>query len=235
MEFLIIPLGWKNWLLLISALINLSMAIFIFNRGIRNKVNLYFSLLTFFCFAWSFNIFLQVVLLNVSWVKFWFQASFISALGIAVSLFYFVIHFPFKSITLKVWQEYFIWIFAFILGIFSYTRWNLISFNKIISGNFYEFVIKYHQVFQWVYSVFFVFLVVSSLNILWVKYKQVESFLKKDILILFWMLLIGLSLGSYFNLFLDYMGNFKYEWFGPVFTVPMNLVVIYLIFSKRDK
>ena len=235
MDFLILPVGWKNWLLLISALINLGMSIFILNRGIKNKVNLYFALLTFFCFAWSFNIFLQIVLLNISWVKFWFQASFISALGIATSLFYFVIHFPFKSIKLKIWQEYFIWTLAFILSIFSYTKWNLMNFDKIIYGHTYEFVIKYNQIFQWAYSLFFVILVTCSLYILWLKHKQAENFFKKDILILFWMLLIGLSLGSYFNLFLDYMGNFKYEWFGPVFTVPMNLVVVYLIFSKREE
>ena len=182
MEFLILPVGWKNWLLLISALINLGMSIFILNRGIKNKVNLYFALLTFFCFAWSFNIFLQIVLLNISWVKFWFQASFISALGIATSLFYFVIHFPFKSIKLKIWQECFIWVIVLILSIFSYTKWNLVNFDKVMQDNFYEFIIEYNQVFQWCYALFFVILVISSLTILWGKYKQAESFLKKDIL-----------------------------------------------------
>lgn len=235
MDFLILPIGWKNWLLLISALVNLIMAIFILNRGIKNKVNLYFALLTFSCFLWSFSIFLQIVLQSIPWSKFWFQTSFIGALGIAVFLMYFVVYFPFKNINLKIWSSYFIFITSFILGILSYTKWNMISFDKIVYKQTYQFIIEYNSIFQWVYSLFFVVLVLCALRILWGKYQQVENFLKKDILILFWMLFIGLGLGSYFNLFLDYMGNFQYEWFGPVFTVPMNLVVIYLIFSKRDK
>ncbi len=195
MDFLILPLGWKNWLLLIAALINLGMAIFILNRGIKNKVNLYFALLTFFCFLWSFSIFGQIVLQSVLWSKFWFQTSFIGALGIALFLLYFVINFPFKNIKLKVWQEYFIWISSLIFGIFSYTKWNMMSFDKIIEGHNYEFSIKYNQFFQWFYALFFVILVISSLYILWAKYKQVEIFFKKDILFLFWMLLVGLTLG----------------------------------------
>ena len=233
MDFLILPIGWKNWLLLSSALINLVMAVFIFNRGIKNKVNLYFALLTFFCFLWSFSIFLQIVLRDVIWSRFWFQTGFIGALGVAIFLVHFVVFFPFKSIKLKVWQEYFIWIFALILGVFSYTRWNLINFAKVINGSDYKFIIEYHQVFQWVYSLFFVMLVIISLRILWTKNKQVENFLKKDILILFCVISIGLIFGFYFNVILDYMGNFQYEWFGPVFTVPMNLAVVYLIFFKK--
>lgn len=233
MDFLISPLGWRNWLLLVACIINLIMAIFIFRRGIKNKINLYFSLFTFFCFLWAFSAFLDIVLQSIFWSKFWFQTSFIGPLGIAVFLLYFVIHFPFKNISLKIWQEYLIWLVAFVLGIFSYTKWNIFSFDKIRQTN--QFVIEYGHIFQWAYSLYFIILVAIALCILWSKRKQVENFLQKDILILFWTILIGFILGVYFNLYLDYMGNFQYEWFGPVFSVPMNFGVFYLIFSKRDK
>ena len=234
MDFLISPLGWRNWLLLISALINLGMAIFIFSRGIKkSKINLYFSLFLFSCFLWSFSAFLGIVLQNIFWSKFWFQSSFVWPLSIAAFLFYFAIYFPFKSINLKIWQKYFIWLAAFVLGIFSYTEWNFVSFNKIQQTN--QFIIEYGVIFQWAYSLFFVILVTCSLCILWLKHKQAENFLKKNILILFWTILIGFILGIYFNLFLDYIGNFGFNWFGPVFSVPINFGVFYLIFSKRNK
>ena len=232
MDFLISPLGWKNWLLLIAALINLSMAIFIFSRGIKNKVNLYFSLLTFFCFLWSFSIFGQIVLQSIFWAKFSFQTSFVGALGIALFLFYFIVYFPFQSVNLKMSWNYLLWVVAILLSIFSYTKWNLVSFDKD-SAN--QLILGYYVVFQYFYALFFVFLVFIAMCLLWSKAKKVENFLKKDMIFLFWMLLIGLCLGIYFNLFLDYLGNFKYEWFGPVFTVPMNLAVFYLIFFDRKQ
>jgi hypothetical protein len=232
MDFLISPLGWKNWLLLIAALINLSMAIFIFSRGIKNKVNLYFSLLTFFCFLWSFSIFGQIVLQSIFWAKFSFQTSFVGALGIALFLFYFIVYFPFQSVNLKMSWNYLLWVITILFGILSYTRWNLVSFDKD-SAN--QLILGYYVVFQYFYALFFVFLVFIAMCLLWSKAKKVENFLKKDMIFLFWMLLIGLCLGIYFNLFLDYLGNFKYEWFGPVFTVPMNLAVFYLIFFDRKQ
>jgi hypothetical protein len=169
------------------------------------------------------------------WSKFWFQTSFIGALGVAIFLVHFVVNFPFKSINLKFFSVYLAYVLAFILGIFSYTRWNMVSFDKIVYQQTYEFIIHYNPIFQWTYSLFFIILVTYALYILLQKRKHVENYLKKDILILFWMILTGLIFGFYFNVLLDYSGNFQYEWFGPIFTVPMNLVVVYLIFFKRHR
>ena len=149
MEFLISPLGWKNWLLLISALINLGMAIFIFSRGIKNKVNLYFSLLALFCFLWSLSVFWYVVLQSDFSSKFWFQTSFIGALGIALFLFYFVVNFPFKNINLKIWQEYSIWLVFSALILFTYTKWNLIDFTKTANN---ELIVNFNYIFQIFFS-----------------------------------------------------------------------------------
>ncbi len=233
MDFLILPIGWRNWLLLVACIINLSMAVFIFRRGIKNKVNLYFSLFLFSSFLWSFSTFLGIVLQSIFWSKFWFQTSFVWPLSIAVFLFYFVSNFPFKNINLKSWQNFFIWACVFVLSIFAYTRWNFVNFIKIKQTN--QFIIEYGVIFQWTYSLYLVILVVGALYILWVKHKQAENFLKKNILILFWTILIGFILGLYFNLYLDYIGNFNFNWFGPVFSLLVNFGVFYLIFSKRSK
>ncbi|MBT4349574.1 hypothetical protein HOD19_02220 [bacterium] len=233
MDFLVSPLGWTNWLLLVASLINLGMAIFIFNRGIKNKINLYFSLLTFSCFLWSFNVFLYLSLVDIYWVKFCFQTSFVCALGIAIFLFLFTVHFPFKSINLRVWQQYFLVIAFFVFSISAYTKWNLFSFSQ--GGSFGNFIVEYGLIYHVAFSLFFVILVASSLIILWFKYRKIENIFRKDTFILFWVILIGVILGLYFNLFLDYLNNFKYEWLGPVFTLLMNMAVFYLIFFDKKQ
>ncbi|MDD5749980.1 MAG: hypothetical protein PHO91_04395 [Patescibacteria group bacterium] len=59
-------LSIQNTLLLIAGLINLVMSIIVFSRGIKNKINLYFGLLTFSNFLWALGLFLSRVLLFIS-------------------------------------------------------------------------------------------------------------------------------------------------------------------------
>jgi hypothetical protein len=91
----ITTLGLQNYTLLIAGIINLIMSILVFSRGIKhNKVNLYFSLLTFFNFLWALSLFFAQIL-GIKYWFFWAELAYPSSLGIAVSLFYFSIYFPF--------------------------------------------------------------------------------------------------------------------------------------------
>jgi hypothetical protein len=81
----------QNILLLLAGGINLIMSILVFSRGVKhNKINLYFSLLTFFNFLWAISLFFARVLPTNDWL-FWARLAYPSSLGIVVSLFYFSI------------------------------------------------------------------------------------------------------------------------------------------------
>ena len=67
------------------------------------------------------------------------------------------------------------------------------------------------------------------------KYKSSEILFKKQILFLLFTIVIGLALGSYFDLITCYFGNFDYVWVGPPFTLLMNFAVFYLIFSANKE
>jgi hypothetical protein len=75
----------QNILLLVAGIINLIMSILVFSRGIKhNKINRYFSLLTFFNFLWAISLLFAKALPVDSWM-FWAKLAYPSSLGIALS------------------------------------------------------------------------------------------------------------------------------------------------------
>ncbi len=234
MDFLITPLGWKNWLLLISALINLVMAIFIFSRGVRkNKINLYFSLLTFACFLWGMSLFLARTMWIEQWF-FWASLAYPAALLIAISLFYFTVYFPYKLKNFSLLTNCILIFPSIILSILVFIP------KYFIVNAHHDFVYKEHTLYIFqpvyiVYAIYFILLVCFSLYFLFVKYQNIDSRIKRNLLLLFFAILLGLIFGAYFDLFLCYFGNFHYVWLGPIFTFLMNCVVFYLVFFEKEK
>lgn len=233
MDFLISPLGWKNWLVLISSFISLAMAIFIFSRGIKNKVNLYFSLLTISTFFWGLSLFLGRTMTTDQW-KFWAYFAYIAALAIAVFLFYFTLHFSYKIKELKFWQHLLIVLPAiFLSGIIYVKDYFIVKAVQDVVNT--EYVLVHNKFFYILYSLYFLTMILFSLYFLWVKQKNADGILKRGLLILFVAILLGLIFGTYFDLILCYFGNFHYIWMGQIFTLFMNLAVFYLIFFTKEK
>ena len=106
----------KNSILLTAGILNLAMSLFIISRGWKNKVNLYFSLFTFFNFLWALSILLARIL-ESDFYFFWAMLAYPISLGIAVSLFYFSVYFPFSRQSLKKYVHFLILIPGIILSI----------------------------------------------------------------------------------------------------------------------
>ncbi|MCB9802794.1 hypothetical protein H6761_02110 [Candidatus Nomurabacteria bacterium] len=233
MDFLTSPLGWKNWLLLISALINLGMAIFILSRGVKNKINLYFSLLALSCFGWGTSLFVSLAFFDLTVSKFFFQTSYLSAWFISVFLFYFIFYFPFPTRVIKKIHRNIIIGVSIAISFVVYTKTHILDFGRI--NNAHEVYVTYFKPFYILYSLLFIAMVCYSLYILWSKYVNIESHFKLGTKLLFITILIGLVVGAYFDLFLDYFDIHSYIWVGPIFTIPMNLVVFYLVAFNRKQ
>ena len=224
----------QNIVLLIAGAINLIMGVFIFSRGIKhNKVNLYFGLLTFFNFTWALGLFLSRSTTDLQLTALFTRSTYISALAIIISLLYFVIHFPYKDRSLALIKKVLIWLPAVALSILIYTRWFITHFVTAYSP--YEYISYYYKPVFWFYAVYFVFIALLSIIYLLQKYQKAENIFKKQIKLLLITIVIGLALGSYFNLFIHYFENFRFNWLGPIFTVFMNMVVFGFIFSSKKK
>ncbi|MBP9802221.1 hypothetical protein KBC40_01375 [Patescibacteria group bacterium] len=233
MDFLISPLGWKNWLLLIAALINLGMAIFIFSRGIKNKVNLYFSLLTFFCFTWAIGLCFARWTTDLFWTSIFARSTYISALCIALSLFYFALTFPFPSKGVGKKLTFLVWLFFIFLSFLTYTKWFITSFISAYSAG--EYISFFYLPGYIAYFIYFGLIAIFALSNLFKKYKILEGAARKNLLLLFFTILIGLIFGTYFDLFLLIFQDFRFNWFGPVFTIFMNSLVFYLLIFSKEK
>lgn len=226
----------ENIILLIAGLINLIMSIIVFARGVKhNKINLYFSLFTFFSFTWAMGLFFSRILLFVSdyWIL-WSNSCYISALGIILSLYFFSIHFPFKIRLVKPFVDYFLIILSlfFVIIIFNGDLF-ITDFYKDSLNDIY--ILYFNNILYLSYSFLFIFISTISITNFLVAYRKSELFFKKQILYLLIFIIFGLLLSTYFDLFLCYFGIFNYNWLGPLFTFPINLVAFYLIFYQKQK
>ncbi len=233
MDFLISPFGWKNWLVLISSLISLGMAIFILSRGLRNKINLYFSLLTISTFMWGISLLFARTMTIDQW-RFWAYFAYIAALAIVVFLFYFTLHFAYKIKELKFWQHLLVILPALFFSSIIYVK-NYFIVDAVQDVINTEYVLVHNKFFYILYSIYFLTMILFALHFLWIKQKNADGVLKRGLLILFVAILIGLIFGTYFDLILCYFGNFHYIWVGQIFTLFMNLAVFYLIFFTKEK
>lgn len=223
----------QNFILLIAALINLAMSLFIFSRGTKNKVNFYFGLLTFFNFLWAFSLLMSKLLHNDLTAEIFYRTSYFSAIGIAVSLYYFCLHYPYKNkVTYKV-VNFFIILGSLFLSILVYTKIHVVSFAR--SQDLTNWQLVYNRGFYVIYSLIFFVLIVSAIYFLVDKLKWLDDIYYKQIRSLIITIIVGLFFGSYFNLVLCYFNNWDYIWLGPIFTLFMNMVVFRSIIAPKEK
>jgi len=229
----ITTLHLQNATLLIAGLINVAMTMMVFSRGIKNKVNLYFGLLTFFNFLWSISLLLSVILFFDTQAVLFYRTAYFSAIWISVFLFYFTLHFPYKIKSLGGYSSLGVYFLAIILSIFVYTKFHIVSFER--SVNFSGWFVDYQHSFYMLYSLFLFVVFLLAVYFLIDKIGTVEGFLRNKIKVLLITIIIGLICGLYFNLILCYFQNWNYIWFGPIFTAFMNVYVFYLITSSKEK
>lgn len=223
----------QNFVLLIAALINLFMSFFVFKRGIKNKINLYFGLLTFFNFTWSLGLLISRSIADISLVGLFARSTYISALAIVIFLFYFVHHFPYQTAKLKNVAHIFILLPAIVLSFYIYTPYFITETVRAYSD--FEYISHYNKAGFFLYAIYFVVIAILALKKLFKKYNVAEGLLKQQIKMLLVAIIIGLLFGSYFDLFIQYFDDYRFNWLGPIFTVLMNFIVFFFVISPKEK
>ncbi len=223
----------QNFILLVAAFVNLFMTFFVFRRGIKNKINLYFGLLTFFNFTWSLGLLISRSIENISLVAIVARSTYISALAIVIFLFYFVHHFPYQAEKLKIYTHIFILFPAIILSFIVYTKFFILDTVRAYSN--LEYISYYNKSGFFLYAIYFVIIAILALKKLFKKYNLSEGLLKQQIKMLLVSIIIGLLFGSYFDLFIQYFNDYRFNWLGPIFTVLMNFIVFFFVISPKEK
>ncbi len=225
----------QNLFLLIAGLINLMIFFVVISRGFNNKINLYFSFLSFANFLWTLSVLVgRIGQGGMFWYYVGALLAYPVALGIVLSLYFFSRHFPVPSKGINNIYDKILIICGIILSLVVYIKdFFVLSYHKDIVNA--EYTLYVNKPVYIVYSIYFILVALLALFNLYSKIKKTDSYFKKQIIVLFVSILIGLLFGVYFDLFLCYFGNYHYTWFGPVFTLFMNAVVFYFIVSPKEK
>ena len=203
----------KNSILLTAGILNLAMSLFIISRGWKNKVNLYFSLFTFFTFLWALG--LIFVNAGISEEVSRFFASFVYpvALLIIVNVFYFTIYFPYKIFDIQKFYKRLIRFFIVVFTIFCIGFYKIFVYKVVLIPE----IIVYYEFWSYtLYSVVLSILMLSSIGILFYKYKKAEGVFRPQLLLVLLAIIMGVLAGGYFNLFLMYFHNYNYDHLGPL-------------------
>ncbi|MFA6466308.1 MAG: hypothetical protein WCV71_00410 [Patescibacteria group bacterium] len=220
----------QNILLLLAGLINLTMSILVFSRGVKhNKINFYFSLLTFFNFLWALNLIVINLGINYELTRFMASLVYPVALMIVVILFYFIIHFPYKLLEIPKIYKLFINLSILFYSIFCIFFYQIFVW-KVSLGP--KVIIYYEFISYSIYTFILIILMLAGIVILFLKLKKAEAAFKQQLCLVLLAVIIGTVMGSYSNLFLMYFHNLDYNHFGPLFTLVINFIAFYLIFLK---
>ncbi|MDD4333473.1 MAG: ATP-binding protein [Patescibacteria group bacterium] len=220
-------LDLQNYFLIISAIINLFLAIFVYRKGKGRGVNFYYSLLACSVAAWSFGMFMyRGVNLSASaifWTKFYYFFSGI----IPFSLLYFSLSFPDGKIKIKNWLNYLI-IIVGVVFVFSALYDNFIVKN-VIPNPAGEHYIFFGQGLN-IWGLYLMLYFVLSFFVIIKKFFSYKGILRQQISYFILGSLISTLIGVTTNHILPlFFHNPKYAWIGPTGTIIMVAFLAYAI------
>ncbi|MEM5810075.1 MAG: histidine kinase N-terminal 7TM domain-containing protein [Candidatus Aenigmatarchaeota archaeon] len=204
-------------LLLIATLLHLLIAIFIYSKNPKSKINLWFSLITVSVALWAFTNAICFKVKTLGAAIFWSEISYISAIFIAASFLYFSLFFPPEVSSLKkqlpkryhkIYLIFSVPLVSIITLIPGFTIKTIILHPwKIITGTgLYVFAIYFLGTMGW-----------GFLNLIR-KYPFSRGIERLQLKYLFLGAILSSFLGAIFNLILPLFGNYQFVWLGPLFT-----------------
>jgi signal transduction histidine kinase len=210
---------------------NIILGLFILLRNLQDNVNRHFSAFAFGVGMWSLGLGLYTSTSDLATARGWAQFYYIAAASIAASFMFFCQYFaPKKTIIKK--SVYIILLIPLIvitaLTIF-YPQWII---NSVVQRSWGKEVIL-NKTGYTIYSIYFVGYVLYGF------FTNVKNILKSHGLFKVYLkfalagLIIAFSLGMAFNLILPALGNYKYIWVGPQFTLFYVMAISYAIVRHK--
>lgn len=223
----------KDYLLFLTAVLNIVLSFFIFLQGRKNSVNLSFAVFCFFAFLWAFSLFIFRTFADLTIALWGVRLAYASAAGIAASGLYFAFVFP------EVKKIVFLKKILIILPAGAIIFWLLFVPGTLVG----ELVIRpwgkevtlFFQDYL-AYTVYFISVYSTGLLILYKKQKDCkDGAICFQLFTVFWGILIPSIFGVIFNLFLPspWFSDFTLIWLGPSFSMIMVGTVAYAVIKHQ--
>ncbi|MBU0731295.1 hypothetical protein KKC88_00265 [Patescibacteria group bacterium] len=217
----------ESTILLITFLINFSIAFLVFIKNPKKKVNIIFSLLTFFIALWNLLNLLSFIFQEHDKVYIFTQWALGAVLFIPALLLYFTIIFP-KEIKISKWIIAAIFIPGFIFLPFIPTKYNLIGFTGEPYGtNFIPGPLYFY------YSIYFILFVAIALGILIWKYKKEKGIARMQIRYIFLGSIITAIVGITTNAILPLIWSAQLNVYGTPASIIFGICAAYAILKYR--
>ena len=219
----------ENIILLVTTILNLCLAIFIYFKDRKDEVNIAFASFAFFIATWSLMLALFRFESDLGRAIWWMKLTYVSATLIGCSFWCFASKFPKKEQLNSKYN----------LGIFIPT---VIIFILLLIP---DFLIKDVSFTYWgkeatldrfhlaIFTIYFVFFFFGGLCIIWKKYRIASGILRRQLLYILFSVLVAGSLGVFFNLILPWCQNHRFIWVGPIFTAAIVVCIFYAILKYR--
>lgn len=226
-------ISFASIILLITLLVNILLAGFIFIRNPRRKINIIFSLVIF-CFSiWIFTSlmadWMNFILEDSSQLLFWASATLVGPIFIPALILYFSIIFPEKKVGIKKWMIVLMFIPPIILLAFTPFHYNIQDVYLNTDGYFQT---EIGHLYPWflIYCVFYLFLAVFLL----IKtYKKNKGIIKTQISYILSAILLVAIIGLSCNVILPLLGYTKLIIYGPLSTVVFSAFIVYVLTRYR--
>lgn len=221
---------WVNLGLIFVAGLNISLALLIWLRNPKNKINITFAVTVFLVGTWTLGmaLFREAQTVQTAWIWTWVQNG--SGAILVIPFFFLSIYFPYQSKILKSWQILLIGISIVVMLLITIVPG--IWVKEIIlrpSDNTYEL----GRLGIIYFNIHFYFYVILAFYTLFQKYKISQGFIKTQ---LTYMMTAAAIIGFFssnfavlFPLIFNQLGPY---WLGPYSSLPMIIILTWFIFRK---
>lgn len=220
----------QSTLLFIVASINSILSLFVL-VGRRNRTNIVYSIFVLFASLWSIGLGLFLVENDVHFALTIANFYYIFAAGIPLFFLYFSIIFSNDYLTIKKIYLYLLSLPFVFLIIFILLNKNFLIKDVFITSWGKDVIInKINYLFYLVYFVLYTLISYYKLIKSYISNINIGDFNKKKQLeFIIFGTIIGFSFGTIFDLFLPFIGNYKYIYLGPLFSFFMVFAIAYSV------
>ncbi len=223
--FSIAQLSFPDYLLLFLGIFNFIMSIFILVNDPKNRVNLSFTAFAFSLTAWSILLFLFRNV-PIQYASVFMRSIYVSGIGIAVTIWYFVHVFPEKR-SFSFYHHFWVVLATVVVVVLLYIPGYIVRDTLMLPNG--ERTIDLNPVGYYTFVIPFLFFYPGGLILFWRRLKTASELLRRQSQVLFTGILILLVFGGFFNVVLPspFFHNYHYIHLGPVFTFFVVLAVGY--------
>ena len=224
---------WTDIGLILVAGLDLGMALLIWLKNPRNKINVSLGVAILLLAIWTFGIAMLREAVTPQAIIFWARSLNVGGITLIIPFLLFTIYFPYQTFNLSSQTKWFILfsIIGILVVLFVPDLW-FIRNSVVISPphNNYQISLGYY-----LFNIYFLFYLCWSYYNLFRKFTASVGFVRTQL----GFILAGTGVISFFGTALGAISpiffNLKYFWLGPYFALPMIVCLLYFGFYYRPK